>query len=117
MNELVRYNLSQEPEDYNRMHQFLRAALALGLICSIQAEEKQHSARWNRTRGAEEAILRVCDISLPDGMDKARLTSIMDVLDGPIDSVFKRHWTLLMDAVAPAAPPNVIDAEYEEVTV
>ena len=92
-------NLTAEPEGYNRHQQFLRAALAVGLICSIQGEEKQHSARWNRTRAAEEAILRVCDICLPDGMDKASLFSIFDVLDGPVEAVLERHWPLLMDAV------------------
>lgn len=108
MTEQMYQNLTTEPEGYNRHHNFLRAALAVGLICSIQGEEKVHSARWNRTRGAEEAILRVCDILIPNGMDKARIASIMDVLDGPIEAVIERHWPLMMDAVMQAPLPEGI---------
>lgn len=100
MTEQMYQNLIKQPEGYNRHHNFLRAALAVGLICSIQGDEKLHSARWNRTRSAEEAILRVCDILLPDGINKARLSSIMDVLDGPVEAVLERHWPILEDAVS-----------------
>jgi hypothetical protein len=81
------------------------ACCILSMICSLQGEEKQHSARWNRTRAAEEAAIRLCDIYLPDGLDKARLTSIFDVIDGPVDAVFKRHAGILMDAVQEALTP------------
>lgn len=100
MQKIIYKNLIDEPATLNRPKAFLQSALALGIVCSLQAEEKQHSARWNRTRAAEEAILRLCDIYLPDGMDKARLVSIWNVLDGPVESVFDRHWPLLMDAVS-----------------
>lgn len=106
MTEQMYANLTTEPDGYNRHHNFLRAALAVGLICSIQGEEKQHSARWNRTRSAEEAILRVCDILMPGGMDKARLPSIFAVIDGPVEMVLERHWPLLMDAVSMVEVPQ-----------
>ena len=78
---------------------FLMAVLALGLVCTLQGEEKAGSARWNRTRAAEEAILKICDIYLPEGLDKARLASICAVLDGPVRQAIERHATILFDAV------------------
>jgi hypothetical protein len=97
--ELAR-NLLQEPPDMDRHSGFLIACTALHLICTLQGAEKQHSARWNRTRSAEEAVLRVCDIYLPEGMDQSRLVSIAGVVDGPLNDVIKRHATLLLDAVS-----------------
>ena len=92
-------NILDAPETVEKPLMFCQAALALGIICTLQGAEKQCSARWNRTRAAEEAILKVCDIYWPDGMDKARLTTIHDILDGPVQAVFERHKHLLEDAV------------------
>ena len=100
MNPLLAKNLLEEPVDMDRHSGFLIACTALHLICTLQGAEKQHSARWNRTRSAEEAILKVCDIYLPDGMDQSRLVSIAGVVDGPVNDVIKRHAALLLDAVS-----------------
>lgn len=99
--------LLQEPKGVDRRRSFLQATLALSIICTLQGDEKQHSARWNRTRGAEEAIIKVCDIYLPDGLDKARLSSIFDVIDGPLANVIRRHADLLLDAVEMVELPEV----------
>jgi hypothetical protein len=94
--------LLQEPESVDRNRAFLMSCIILSMICTLQAEEKQHSARWNRTRSAEEAAIRMCDIYLPEGLDKARLVSIFDVVDGPVSDVIRRHAGLMLDAVAEA---------------
>jgi len=104
MNQLTA-NLLNTQEEVDRPRSFLMACCILSMICSLQGEEKQHSARWNRTRAAEEAAIRLCDIYLPEGLDKARLVSIFDVLDGPVAAVFQRHSGLLMDAVQEAITP------------
>lgn len=70
---------------------FLLSAFALSLICTIQAEEKQYSARWNRTRAAEESVLRVCDMYVPDGINSLKLDRIWDIIDGPVMDVFRSH--------------------------
>lgn len=70
---------------------FLMSALALALVCTVQGEEKQHSARWNRTRSAEEAILRLCDLYKPDGLNSIRLNKVWAVLDGPVTEVLRQH--------------------------
>lgn len=98
--------LLQDPEGVDRRRSFLQAALALSIICTLQGDEKQHSARWNRTGGAEEAIIKVCDIYLPDGLDKARLSSIMNVVDGPLADVIRRHADMLLDAVSMVELPE-----------
>lgn len=94
--------LLAEPDGVDRRRSFLQSVLALSIICTLQGEEKQHSARWNRTRSAQDAIARVCDIYLPDGFDHTRLSSIMDVVDGPLADVIRRHADLLLDAVVTA---------------
>lgn len=76
-------------EKNNKM--FLLSAFALALICSVQGEEKQHSARWNRTRSAEEAIVRVCDMYVPNGINEIDLNEVWDILDGPVLEVLNKH--------------------------
>lgn len=70
---------------------FLMSALALALVCTVQGEERPHSARWNRTRSAEEAILRLCDTYKPDGTNKTTLNKVWAVLDGPVTDVLREH--------------------------
>ena len=100
--------LITEPAGLDRRACFLQAVLALSIICTLQGEEKQYSARWNRTRAAEESIIKVCDIYLPEGFDQARLTSIFNVVDGPLADVIRRHSALLMDAVSMVELPGGI---------
>lgn len=91
-------NLLNTPEQVNRPKSFLKTSLAVGLISQMKGEEEVGNARWNRLNSAEDAILKVCDIYLPDGMNTARLATIYDILDGPVEAVFDRHWHILMDA-------------------
>lgn len=107
MNPLLAKGLLEEPPEIDRPSGFLIACTCLHLICTLQGAEKNHSARWNRTKAAEEAIIRVCDIYLPDGLDQSRLVSIAGVVDGPINDVIKRHSALLLDAVSMVGLPEL----------
>jgi hypothetical protein len=78
---------------------FLLAVLALALVATLEGEEKPKSARRNRCSNAHDAILKVCDIYLPEGMDKAKLTDIFNVLDGPVMQVIAAHREPLFGAV------------------
>lgn len=78
---------------------FIMAVLALALVATLEGEEKPKSARRNRCSNAHDAILKVCDIYLPDGMGKAKLTDIFNVLDGPVMDLLREHREVLFGAV------------------
>lgn len=78
---------------------FIMSVLALALIATLEGEEKPKSARRNRCGSAHDAILKVCDIYLPDGMDKAKLTDIFNVLDGPVMDLLREHREVLFGAL------------------
>lgn len=78
---------------------FIMSVLALALVATLEGEEKPKSARRNRCSNAHDAILKVCDIYLPDGMDKAKLTDIFNVLDGPVTELLREHREVLFGAV------------------
>ena len=78
---------------------FLMAALSLGLIATLEGEEKARSARANRCGAAHESILRVCGLYLPEGLDHNSLARIWEVLDGPVMDVIRQHSDDLISAV------------------
>lgn len=78
---------------------FLMSVLALGLIATLEGEEKPKSARRNRCSNAHDSILKVCDIYLPAGMDKAKLNQIWEVLDGPVMKIIQDNSEKLFKAV------------------
>lgn len=70
---------------------FMMAVLALGLIATLEGEEKPKSALANRCGSAHESILRVCDIYLPEGLESTDLSRIWQVLDGPVLEVIRQN--------------------------
>ena len=74
------------------------AVMALGLITTLEDEEQPRSARHNRCRGAHEAILKVCDIYVPGGMDQVALSRIWDLVDGPVMAAIRDNQQLLLAA-------------------
>jgi len=94
-----------QPENIDRKRCFLSAVFALCAISSLKGEEQLKSARRNRLDAAEDAILRCCDIYLPGGLDMARIASICDVMDGPVNATIERYAALLFDAVSMVDEP------------
>jgi hypothetical protein len=74
---------------------FIMAVLALGLIATLEGDEKPKSAAANRCHGAHDAILKVCDLYLPEGINKPELSRIWDVIDGPVMEVINQHKEIL----------------------
>ena len=70
---------------------FLRAALAQALICSIMGDEKPKSAPYNRASNAQDAILRYIDLSLPPDFDETQLNELYALLDGPVNDLLTKE--------------------------
>jgi hypothetical protein len=66
---------------------FLRAVLAHALICSIEGDEKQGSARFNRARASHESILRIVDMTMPENFTTSQLNDLYEILDGPVNTL------------------------------
>lgn len=71
--------------------QFLQAALALALVCTIEGEAKPKSREFNRCRAAHEAIIKLLDLYVPEGFDEKQLNELWAVLDGPVTEILNKH--------------------------
>lgn len=70
---------------------FLMAALALALMATLESEEKPKSARSNRCNAAQDAIIRVCDMYVPDGINTVDINKLWEILDGPVMEVLRSN--------------------------
>lgn len=85
-----------------REDKFLKSALSLALIDTLKGEEKPKSFRHNRLKNAEEVVLRVCDIYLPDGINQIAMNKVWEILDGPVMDVLRAKAPELRAAIATA---------------
>lgn len=76
-------------EDNNT--KFLMAVFALAQICNLKGEEKPKSMRHNRCVAAEENILKVCDMYVPDAINSTHLNKVWEILDGPVADMLRKH--------------------------
>jgi hypothetical protein len=93
-----------DTEDRNM--KFLQAALSLAIVDTLKGEEqdkKKNSFRHNRLKNAEEVMLRICDIYLPEGINSTALNKVWAILDGPVTDVLRKHKDELYAAVVQAA--------------
>lgn len=94
--------MSHNPNIKNRYpdgEKFLLAALCLALVGTIEGDEAERSARWNRARQAHDPIIRLCDTYLPDKINDVALNKIWDVIDEKVVPVIKRHRGIFTEAI------------------
>ena len=94
--------MSHNPLITNRRpdaEKFLLAAFALALIGTIEADEKEKTARWCRARAAHDPIIRICDTYLPNGINHIALNQIWDVIDGPVMESIRANVSIFNDAL------------------
>lgn len=78
---------------------FLMAALCLALVGTIEGDEPQRTARWNRARQAHDPIIRLCDTYLPEMINDTALNKVWDVIDLKVIPVIKRNKNIFADAI------------------
>lgn len=82
-----------------RNEKLLYATFAMALLDTLKGEEKEKSALYNRCDGAVDAILRVCDIYMPNGLDEIKIAKIVNIVDGPVSDIISQYSHELADAI------------------
>jgi len=65
---------------------FVRAALALALVCSVEGDADNKQDR-EAARHIHKLILRLMDKHKPEGFDEIMLNELWATLDGPVSEI------------------------------